>query len=102
MQVWEKLRVSLTQLAGSEGFTSLLRRALALARADVPALQPVTLRTDGSQKVIDGLAADAEVGGPDAFVAITTHLLTLLVTFIGESLTLRLIRDAWPDTSIDD
>ena len=39
VRVCEKLRISLTRFAGADGFTSLLRRALALARAEVPALQ---------------------------------------------------------------
>ena len=39
VRVCEKLRISLTRFAGADGFASLLRRALALARAEVPALQ---------------------------------------------------------------
>ena len=31
---------------------------------------------------------------------VVAHLLGLLVTFIGEPLTLRLVRDAWPDASV--
>ena len=42
VRVCEKLRISLTRFAGADGFTALLRRALALARAEVPALQSVT------------------------------------------------------------
>ncbi len=41
-------------------------------------------------------------GGVEAAVAITAHLLGLLVTFIGEPLTLRLVREAWPDASLDE
>ena len=41
-------------------------------------------------------------GGAEAAVAITAHLLGLLVTFIGEPLTLRLVREAWPDASLDE
>jgi len=37
--------------------------------------------------------------GVEAAIAITAHLLGLLVTFIGESLALRLMGDAWPGTS---
>ena len=40
--------------------------------------------------------------GGEAAVAITAHLLGLLVTFIGEPLTLRLVREAWPDASLDE
>jgi len=31
--------------------------------------------------------------------SVVGHLLALLVTFIGEPLTLRIVDDAWPETS---
>ena len=40
--------------------------------------------------------------GADAAVAIIAHLLGLLVTFIGEPLTLRLVGEAWPDALLDE
>jgi hypothetical protein len=98
----EKLRISLTRFAGSDGFTSLLRRALTLARADDPLVETVKVKPDGSLEGLEALAVDATNGGPEAAVAITAHLLGLLVTFIGEPLTLRLVRDAWPDGSFDE
>jgi hypothetical protein len=100
VRVCEKLRISLTRFAGADGFTSLLRRALALARADVPSLQTVKLKPDGSLQGCEVLAVDATNGGPEAAVAITAHLLGLLVIFIGKPFTLRLVREAWPDTSL--
>ena len=39
-RVCEKLQISLTRFAGSDGFKSLLRRALALASAEVPSSKP--------------------------------------------------------------
>ena len=54
VRVCEKLRISLTRFAGADGFASLLRRALALARAEVPSLQSVTVKPDGS---LEGLEA---------------------------------------------
>ena len=102
VRVCEKLQISLTRLAGSDGFTALLRRALALARADVPALQTVKLKPDGSLAGCERLALDATNGGPEAAVMILAHLLGLLKTFIGEPFTLRLVREAWPDTSLDE
>jgi hypothetical protein len=100
VRVCEKLRIALTRFAGSDGFRSLLRRALALARAGVPSLQAVKLKPDGTLEGIEVIAVDATNGGAEAAVAITTHLLGLLVTFIGEPLTLRLVREAWPDASL--
>jgi hypothetical protein len=102
VRVCEKLRVALVRLTGSDGFSSLLRRTLALARAEVPALAQVTVNPDCSMAGLEELAADRASGGVDAPVAITAHLLGLLVTFIGEPLTLRLVRDAWPDASLED
>ena len=104
VRVCEKLRISLTRFAGADGFTSLLRRALALARTEFPALHGVTKKADGSLEGLEKLAADAGDsggGGGAALVAIVTHLLGLLVTFIGEPLTLRLVREAWPVVSLD-
>ena len=102
VRVCEKLRVSLTRFAGPEGFTSLLRRALALARADAPSLDALTIKPDGSLEGLDALMADTRNGGPEAVVGFVAHLLGLLVTFIGEPLTLRLVREAWPDASLDE
>jgi hypothetical protein len=102
VRVCEKLRVSLTRFAGVDGFTALLRRALALARTEVPALHGITENADGSMEGLEKFVADADnsgVGGGDAAIAITAHLLGLLVTFIGEPLTVRLAREAWPDAS---
>jgi len=102
VRVCDKLRISLTRFAGSDGFTSLLRRALALARAEVPLLQTVNLKPDCSLEGLGVLAVDATNGGPEAAVAIIAHLLGLLETFIGRALTLRLVREAWPDVSADE
>lgn len=101
LRVSEKLRVPLTRFVGADGFTALLRRAVALARRDVPLLGNVKVTADGRLEGIKETTADA---GTDieAVAAITEHLLGLLVIFIGESLTLRLLRDAWPDASLEE
>jgi len=100
VRVCEKLQVSLTRFAGADGFTSLLRRALALARAEVPALQSIEVKPDCS--ILEQLAADSSNGATDAAVAIIAHLLGLLVTFIGAPLTVRLVGEAWPDALLDE
>ncbi len=108
VRVCEKLRISLTRFAGADGFLSLIRRALALARAEVPALQSVQVMADGRLEGLDEIAAEARhvdsrlYGKVEGALAITTHLLELLVTFIGKPLTLRLLREAWPDAVFDD
>ena len=98
-RVSEKLRISLTRFAGADGFTALSRRALALARADVPSLQAVTVKADGRLEGFVEFAAQTSNRETDGGIAIITRLLELLVTFIGEALTLQLVREAWPDLS---
>jgi hypothetical protein len=100
VRVCEKLQISVTRFAGSDGFAALLRRALALARAGNPSLQSVKLKPDGSLEGCEAIAVEAANGGPEGVVAIIAHLLGLLETFVGEPFTLRLVREAWPDASL--
>jgi hypothetical protein len=98
LRVFEKLRSALTQFVGADGFTALMRRALALARKEVPSLQTAKVTPEGRLEGIEEHATGATKHA-EAATAITAHLLALLVTFIGEPLTLRLLRDVWPDES---
>ncbi len=102
--VIEKLQTSLTKFAGFDGFSSLLRRALLLASRDVPSLKSVRVGADGRLEGFERLVADKGTGaaGDAAAVAITAHLLWLLVTFIGQPLTLMLVREPWSDTALDE
>jgi len=100
--VFHKLGISLIRFAGADGFAALLRRALALARAQFPSLNRITIKPDCSMDGLEALAGDDADGGAEAAAALTAHLLDLLVTFIGEPLTLRLVREAWPDQSLDE
>jgi hypothetical protein len=98
VRVCEKLRVPLAKLAGTEGFRSLLSRAVALAKSEAPALDAVVVRADGSLEGLDGAGHDRDAGARgEAGGVVVAQLLGLLVTFIGEPLTLRLVRDAWPE-----
>ena len=97
-----KLQVPLSRFTGPAGFLSLLSRALVLAKAEIPALKVVQVGPAGSLAGFDELKHDQDAGElARGRGVLLTHLLGLLATFIGESLTLRLARDAWPDASID-
>jgi hypothetical protein len=100
-RVSEKLRRPLCVLAGVAGFRALLSRALALSKAEVPSLSAVELAADGSLQGLGEPQIDkdhAEEGG----AILIAQLLGLLLTFIGETLTLRLMQDVWPDAVFDD
>lgn len=98
------LRNSLTRFAGVDGSRSLLGRALALAVIEVPELHGIKMGLDGRLEGFDRLAEGASAAAieGEAAVAITAQLLELLVTFIGEPLTLSLVRDAFPEMSLDE
>jgi hypothetical protein len=102
VRVCEKLRAPLVKFAGLAGFSSLLSRALALAKAEVPALKTVRVRADGVLEGFDEVERTQSSEAPNKeAVVLVAQLLGLLVTFIGNPLTLRLVRDAWPDVSMD-
>jgi hypothetical protein len=101
-RVIEELRLRLIKLAGVDGFRSLLSRALTQAKAEVPSLNIVQIRSDGSVEGFDGIEGSHVTGAAtQAGTVLVAHLLELLVTFIGAPLTLSLVRDKWPDASMD-
>jgi hypothetical protein len=99
-RVCESLRQPLCALAGVAGFRSLLSRALTLARAEAPSLSAVQVAADGSLKGLDELADDTEQDR-DGGAILIAQLIGLLLTFIGEGLTLRLVQDVWPEAAFD-
>src|ERR1700691_5014652 len=99
-RVCAKLRRPLTILAGVAGFRSLLSRALALARAEAPSLSAVQVAADGPVKGLDELSSQTdEEQARDRGAILIAQLIGLLLTFIGEGLTLRLIQDVWPEAA---
>jgi hypothetical protein len=99
-RVCAKLRRPLITFAGVAGFRSLLSRALVLARAEAPGLSAVEVAADGSLKGQDKFASQSNKAG-DAGVILIAQLIGLLLTFIGEGLTLRLVQDVWPEAAFD-
>jgi hypothetical protein len=101
-RVCAKLRLPLVTLAGVAGFRSLLSRALTLARAEAPSLNAVQVAADGSVKGLDELASQTDKEpSRDGGAILITQLIGLLLTFIGEGLTLRLVQDVWPEAAFD-
>ena len=103
--VCEKLRAPLAALMGRSGFRTLLSRALARAGQKVPSLRAVRIDAEGALERSNeaaaplGTAKDKDV---EASVALVAQLLELLVAFIGENLTLRLLRDIWPNLPLNE
>ncbi len=88
---------------GGTGFQALLSRALAVANTDDPWLRGVQVKADGS---LGGLEASDAPVDPAAMaeggIVLVSQLLALLAAFIGENLTLQMLRDVWPELRLGD
>ena len=98
--VTEKLRQPLSTLAGTAGFRALLSRALVMASEDIGWLKTVHIDASGS---VAGLRAAAGQLPPgeiaEGETILIAHLMALLVTFIGGTLTAHVLQDIWPGVS---
>jgi hypothetical protein len=87
---------------GPAGLQALLARAIQIAARDHPWLARVTPGAadcifPGLTTAAEGVDVDEAITGSAALLA---TILWLLVTFIGEELTLRFVRRAWPQVSL--
>jgi hypothetical protein len=91
-RVCETLRQPVCALAGVGGFRALLSRALALARAEAPNLSVLQVAADGSFEGLDELGRQIDKDQVrEGGVILVAQLLGLLLTFIGETMTSRLV-----------
>jgi hypothetical protein len=99
-RVCQKLSQRLSRLFSPAGSQAILSRALHLARAEFAFFEGVHAGTSPEACLV-GLSEHArDLEADDAgkgLVAVLGHLLDLLVGFIGEDLTFRLVREVWPD-----
>lgn len=110
LRVYEKLRRRLGEFAGAAGFQSLASRALVLARSEAPSLSTARVSADGALLGLgefeSSIDIDKNQAGSDQVdeqgVVLIARLLGLLHIFLGEALTLSLLRNAWPGAVLDD
>ena len=101
--VCAKLRPHLVTLVGNSGYRALLSRALALAKADIAWLRTIHVKADGSMEVPADLGAKVDSAEIlEGRVVLLAQLLGLLVAFIGENLTVRLVSEIWPKVPLGD
>ena len=101
-RVYEKLRRSLCALAGVAGFRSLASRALTLAKAEAPSLSAMQVTADGTLQELGETESQSDKHhAGDGEVILIAQILGLLIIFIGETLTLRLVQDAWPEAGLE-
>jgi hypothetical protein len=112
LRVYGKLRQSLSEFVGVTGFQSLAFRALVQAKSEAPGLWAVRLAADGSLQGLGEFEPQAGEFEPqlgsgkdqtsEGGAALISRLLGLLLIFLGEALTLSLLRNAWPGEVFDD
>jgi len=115
LRTYEKLRQCLAALTGVVGFQSIAVRALVLAQREDSNLSSVRVNAEGVLQGLDEVEHPGNVEqGPvgiqhahkdavgEAGVILIAHILGLLIVFLGEALTLSLLRNAWPDATFDD
>jgi hypothetical protein len=105
LSVYRKLRQSISAFAGAAAFESLAFRALSQSQSEVPSLWAVQIAEDGSLEGLGDLKSQIDnemyLAGEEGTILIA-RLLNLLHIFLGEALTLSLLRATWPGATSDD
>jgi hypothetical protein len=105
LRVYEKLRASLGEFVGATAFQSLASRALTLARPETPSLSAARITKDGSLRGQGEIENQFDIdndGTGEGGIIFIARLLGLLRLFLGEAMTLNLLRNVWPGEALDD
>ena len=102
-RTYDDLAVVLVPLISQAGFDALLAHALQITEREYPAKDDPgrDVERAPSERVTLWLERLDERQTLDAAAALLFALAALLTTLIGESLTTRYLRKAWPDAFID-
>jgi hypothetical protein len=94
-KLYEKLNARLTPLLGSAGVQALFVRSAKLAQAEFASLAEVAT-PDGMKKLGAVLQALEPAEANEVAATLFSTFLELMTTFIGERLTVLILRSAWP------
>jgi hypothetical protein len=106
-RVYHRLRTHLAVLLGTNGFDALWARAMHLAQPNFRVESDTTAAEAFPTRAAQVYGLYAAVQGHDSaviqqnLVVAFASLITLLFTFIGAELSLRFIRQVWPDLPQD-
>src|ERR1017187_11041249 len=105
LRVYEKRRQSLGEFVGVAGFYSLASRAMVLAKPEAPSLNAAQVSGDGALQGLSEIETQIGMNNDPAGeggIILIDRLLGLLRIFLGEALTLSLLRNTWPGEPFDD
>jgi hypothetical protein len=100
--VYDDLARAAVALIGQAGVDALAGRALHLAQREHPCLATAREADPAEEpfaRVVACLRRESPAAAAEAAAAVLAILIGLLVTFIGQPLTARLLQQAWPDVS---
>jgi hypothetical protein len=101
--VSDKLRPYLSTLMGEGGYHALLSRALKLAVSEVTWLRRAQVAADGSLEGLESVRAKlTPVELTEGRTVLLAQLLGLLTAFVGDVLTMLLVRQVWPKIPLND
>ena len=96
----ERFAQQLTLLIGDAGVAAICARSLHLTERNVPGLVPIhaPAQEDAPFALLQrSLEQQTPAAATEAAVALLVTISELLASFIGESLTTRLLCETWPD-----
>jgi len=100
-RLYERLAQQLTPLVGAEGVGAVCARSVHLVQRKFPWVGSVRTSDRLANQKFTAVQQSMEQQEPavarEAAVAVLATVAELLASFIGEGLTIRLLREAWPD-----
>jgi hypothetical protein len=101
LRLYEKLRGQLSTPLGAAGFRALASRALTLAKSKAPGLAMIQVSADGFLHGLEEL--DSPIGTDqesEAGVVLIEQFFDLFLNFLGDTLTMQLVDDIYPDLKV--
>lgn len=94
-RVYDKLHAHLAPLVGSGGVQLLFMRSAKLVQGEFAGLAEVS-GLEGSTKLRERLQTRTPALATESVAALFAVFFTLVTTFVGERLTIQVLRSAWP------
>ena len=99
-RVGEKLRHPLCKLIGTQGYRSVMDRAIAATRHHTPFFAAFRTAPDGSL-VVPALTADPSATA-EAETLLVAQFFALLSSFVGHGVLLAVVGTVWPDFRVSE
>lgn len=96
-RVYDKLDAQLMPLLGRAGFRALFMRSAKLAQSELPSLAGVAHSLESATRLRAWLQSLELVAAIETAAVLLGNFLELTTTFIGERLTVQVLRQAWPE-----